>query len=92
MFRLGEETGAHPADIARAFIVARDVFDLRALWKEIEALDGQVPAETQVDMLLATRVLLERSTRWLIRNRQKAGIEKRYKETPGAPPGGPPDD
>ena len=71
VFRLGEETGAHPADIARAFIVARDVFDLRALWKEIEALDGSVPAETQVDMLLATRVLLERSTRWLIRNRPR---------------------
>jgi phospholipid/cholesterol/gamma-HCH transport system substrate-binding protein len=33
-----------------------------------------------------------RMLRWLIRNRQKAGIEKRYEETPGAPPGGPPGD
>jgi glutamate dehydrogenase len=71
VFRLGEETGAHPADIARAFIVAREVFDLRALWKEIEALDGRVTAETQIHMLLASRVLLERSTRWLIRNRPR---------------------
>jgi glutamate dehydrogenase len=71
VFRLGEETGAYPADIARAFIVARDVFDLRTLWKEIEALDGEVLAQTQVQMLLVARVLLERSTRWLIRNRPR---------------------
>ncbi|HEV3404616.1 MAG TPA: NAD-glutamate dehydrogenase [Gaiellaceae bacterium] len=71
VFRLGEETGAHPADIARAFTVARDVFDLRPLWWEIEALDGRVPAQLQIEMLLAARILLERSTRWLIRNRPR---------------------
>ena len=70
-FRLGEETGAAPADIARAFIVAREVFDLRGLWAEIEALDGQVPAATQIEMLLEARVLLERATRWLLRNRPR---------------------
>ena len=42
VFRLGEDTGAAPADIARASIVARDVFSVRALWNDIEALDGQV--------------------------------------------------
>ncbi|MDP9286269.1 MAG: NAD-glutamate dehydrogenase [Actinomycetota bacterium] len=71
VFRLGEETGAHPADIARAFTVARDVFDLRELWWAIEALDGEVSAQMQVQLMLAARVLLERSTRWLIRNRPR---------------------
>jgi glutamate dehydrogenase len=70
-FRLGEETGAHPADIARAATVAREVFDLDALWADVEALDGKVPARIQVRMLLAARRLLERSTRWLIRNRPR---------------------
>ncbi|MFN2629542.1 MAG: NAD-glutamate dehydrogenase [Gaiellaceae bacterium] len=70
-FRLAEETGATPAEIARAFTVAREVFDLRGLWLEIEALDGLVPAEMQIAMLLRARVLLERSTRWLLRNRPR---------------------
>src|SRR5207245_6832820 len=71
VFRLREETGAGGADIARAFIVARDVFDLRSLWDEIEGLDGRVSAETQLLMLLRARVLHERATRWLLRNRPR---------------------
>ncbi len=71
VFRLGEETGATGPDIARAVTVARDVFGLREVWEEIEALDGRVPAETQLMMLLKARVLLERATRWLLRNRPR---------------------
>jgi glutamate dehydrogenase len=70
-FRLGEETGATGPDVARAFAVARDVFALQGLWDEIEALDGRVSAQTQLVMLLKTRVLLERATRWLLRNRPR---------------------
>jgi glutamate dehydrogenase len=71
VFRLSEETGATGSDIARAFIVARQVFDLRSLWGEIEALDGRVAAKTQLAMLLTARILVERATRWLLRNRPR---------------------
>jgi glutamate dehydrogenase len=71
VFRLGEETGASGPDIARAFTVARDVFGLREVWEQIEALDGRVAAETQLAMILKARVLLERATRWLLRNRPR---------------------
>jgi glutamate dehydrogenase len=71
VFRLGEETGASESDITRAFMVAREVFDLRGLWAEIEALDARAPAQTQLTMLLRSRVLVERSTRWLLRNRPR---------------------
>src|SRR5205823_4571347 len=70
-FRLAGETGAGSAEIVRAYTAAREVFELPALWREIEALDGQVAAETQLAMLLRSRVLLERSTRWLLRNRRR---------------------
>ena len=43
VFRLREDTGASPADIARASVVARDVFGVRSLWHDIEALDGARP-------------------------------------------------
>jgi glutamate dehydrogenase len=71
LFRLSEETGATGPDIARAFMVAGEVFDLRDLWDEIEALDGRVAAQTQLAMLLKARILLERATRWLLRNRPR---------------------
>jgi glutamate dehydrogenase len=71
VFRLAEETGASGPDIARAFAVAREIFDLRSLWQEIELLDGSVRAQTQLAMFLRARVLLERATRWLLRNQPR---------------------
>ncbi|WP_028062088.1 NAD-glutamate dehydrogenase [Solirubrobacter soli] len=71
VFRLREDTGASPADIARASVVAREVFGVRALWAEIEGLDGIVAAEVQTEMLLASRRSVERATRWLLRSRPR---------------------
>jgi glutamate dehydrogenase len=71
VFRLRDDTGASPADIARASIVAREVFGVRSLWEEIEALDGVVGAEVQVEMLLSSRRSVERATRWLLRSRPR---------------------
>jgi glutamate dehydrogenase len=70
-FRLHEETGARASDIARAYTVAREVFGMRPLWAEIEALDNRVPAATQLDMLLEGRRLVERGSRWFLRNRRR---------------------
>jgi glutamate dehydrogenase len=85
-FRLHEETGAAPADIARAYTIAREVFGMRTFWEQVEALDNVVDAGTQTAMLLEARRLVERGTRWLLRNCRRpidiaAGIE-RY--APGA--------
>jgi glutamate dehydrogenase len=66
-FRLGEETGAPPAALARGFAVAREVFGMRSLWSEVEALDDRVDSAVQLDMLIEARRLVERSTRWLVR-------------------------
>jgi glutamate dehydrogenase len=74
-FRLAEETGASAASIARAFAVAREVLEMRDLWKQVEALDNQVPAEVQLSMLIDARRLVERATRWLLRsNTEKIDI------------------
>jgi len=84
VFRLREDTGASFADIARASVVARDVFEVRSLWADVEALDGQVPTDTQYDMLLSSRRMVERSTRWLLRTRPRpldiAAERERYGE------------
>jgi glutamate dehydrogenase len=66
-FRLGEETGASPASLARGFAVGREVFAMRSFWQEVEALDNQVDAAVQLEMLIEGRRLVERVTRWLVR-------------------------
>jgi glutamate dehydrogenase len=71
VFRLAEETGASAADIARAYIVARETFDMRTLWTAIEEHDSSIPADLQLDMLLEGRKLVERATRWFLRSRPR---------------------
>jgi glutamate dehydrogenase len=68
VFRMRDETGASADDVARAFTAARELYAFRPLWAEIEALDGFVPAGTQIAMFLRGRILLERTARWLLRN------------------------
>ena len=68
VFRLGEETGANAADIARAYLVAREVFDMEWVWATIEGLDNEASAQSQIAMLLESRRLVERATRWLLRH------------------------
>jgi glutamate dehydrogenase len=66
--RLGEATGSSAVDIARAYTVARDIYHLRDVWAQIEALDDKLVAELQMDMVLAVGRLLERTTLWFLRH------------------------
>jgi glutamate dehydrogenase len=68
-FRLAEETNASATDAVRAFAVVTKVFELPALWREIDALDNVVPTEIADEMVLETRRLLDRASRWLLSNR-----------------------
>jgi glutamate dehydrogenase len=66
-FRLGEETGASVTMLARGYAVARGVFDMQPFWEQVEALDNEVDAHVQLEMLIEGRRLVERATRWLVR-------------------------
>jgi glutamate dehydrogenase len=68
-FRLMEELSAGAPDTVRSYVVASTVFDLPALWRQIEALDNVVRTEVANDMVLETRRLLDRASRWLLSNR-----------------------
>jgi glutamate dehydrogenase len=85
-FRLGEETGASASLLARAYAVAREVFEMRTYVEAIEALDNRVDADIQLQMLIEGRRLVERATRWLVRANPGAidiAVTTRYFE-PGA--------
>ncbi|HTS97728.1 MAG TPA: NAD-glutamate dehydrogenase [Streptosporangiaceae bacterium] len=69
-FRLNEETGASVPDIAAAWLVARNVFDMAGFWSQVESLDRQVGTSVQILLWLEGRKLTERAARWLIHNRR----------------------
>ena len=69
--RAQEDTGAQPAQIARAYTAAREIFDMRATWAEIEALDTRIPAKLQYSMAFQTGRLLRHVTYWLLSQRKK---------------------
>lgn len=64
--RMYDEVGASPAMSARAYMVALDIFDIEPLWKEIEALDGQVSAKVQIEMMNEVTDFLQHQCRWLL--------------------------
>jgi glutamate dehydrogenase len=64
--RAVEETGAEPAQIARAYSIVREVFGLPALWRAIEQLDNQVPTAAQHAGYGEIRRLIDRATRWFV--------------------------
>jgi glutamate dehydrogenase len=71
VLRAQEETGSDPAQIARAYTIARESFDMRRLWAEIEALDNRVPARTQYEMLHQSSRLLRHMSYWLLAHRRR---------------------
>jgi glutamate dehydrogenase len=70
LFRLIEETGASVPDLTRAWLVAREVFDMSAFWHQVEDLAGRVGITAQITLLLEGRKLTERAVRWLLHNRR----------------------
>jgi glutamate dehydrogenase len=70
-----ERTGRAAADVARAYAIVRQVFALDALWDAVNALDNQVPAAVQLEMLLAGKRLVERATAWFLRRGERLDIQ-----------------
>ncbi|MFO8142060.1 MAG: NAD-glutamate dehydrogenase [Marinobacter sp.] len=68
--RLSQSTGADPASIALAWIIARDVFRIDNWWDRIEALDYHVAANIQMTLMQDLMRLMRRAVRWLLRNRR----------------------
>jgi glutamate dehydrogenase len=68
-FRLAEEMNASATDAVRAFTAATKIFDLPALWRQIQTLDNVVPTDIADHLTLESRRLLDRASRWLLTNR-----------------------
>jgi glutamate dehydrogenase len=69
--RAQDDTGADPAAIARAYSIAREVFAVRNIWAQIEALDNHIPAAVQYTAMFQTTRLLRHMSYWLLENRRR---------------------
>ncbi|KNX37706.1 NAD-glutamate dehydrogenase [Luteipulveratus halotolerans] len=68
-FRAQEETGASPEQVARAYVIAREVFGMSDFVAAVEALDNRVPTAAQTTLYLEFRRLIDRAVRWLLHSR-----------------------
>ncbi|MEL7027925.1 MAG: NAD-glutamate dehydrogenase domain-containing protein, partial [Pseudomonadota bacterium] len=65
-YRLVESAGASWAEIARAFEIARSVFQLTAFGNAIDNLDNKAPAEALLNLYQEAAGVLRRQVYWLI--------------------------
>ena len=75
VLRAQEDTGAEPAQIARAFTAAREIFEARELWTELEALDNRMPARIQYAAAFEISRLLRHATYWLLARRRTLKVD-----------------
>jgi glutamate dehydrogenase len=73
--RAQEDSGAEPAQIARAYTAAREIFAIRDVWARIEELDNRVPAKVQYTAAFETSRLLRHTTYWLLARRRALKVD-----------------
>lgn len=66
LMRMQEDTGRSIAEVAKAYTIGRETLDARSLWTQIDALDGKVPEQVQIDALEVIWQLQRSFVRWLL--------------------------
>ena len=64
--RVQDDTGANIVTIARAYTIARQICKAGSLFKTIESLDNEIPAEAQMSMMFEVSRTLRHACYWLI--------------------------
>jgi glutamate dehydrogenase len=64
--RMVTETGVGAEEVARAFIVARDVSAARGPWDAVERLDRIVPNDLQAELMTGVDSMVEDLARWYL--------------------------
>lgn len=72
-YRLQTETGASIAEIAKAYMVSRIIFDADSIQQHIASLDFKVTAKLQYELLHHVRYLLNLATRWFLHHDRMKG-------------------
>ncbi|MGD9998202.1 MAG: NAD-glutamate dehydrogenase [Ilumatobacteraceae bacterium] len=68
--RMTEDTGVGVVETTRAWVAARDVFDIVTVWDQIEAIGTDVRLDVQLELFLEARRMVERGVLWILRHRR----------------------
>ena len=68
IYRLKTFSGKSIPEIVRVIRMLISIFNIRPLWKQLEALDGKVSPETQTQSFLLLNFALEKASLWLLQN------------------------
>jgi glutamate dehydrogenase len=77
MYRLHIETGQTIANIARAYSIAANAYQIDRLHQLIDSLNFKVPVQIQYELLHHVRQLMNLATRWFLHhNRLEGGLSQ----------------
>lgn len=68
IYRVQDETGASIGDIAKSYVIAREIMSMDDMWRQIDALDNIIDAKEQMQIMIVYMRLLRRFVRWLLRS------------------------
>ncbi len=68
--RLMESTGAKSGDVAKAYIIARDIYRVDEFQQELEKVDYRVNPQIQLQLVNGMMRRVRRAARWFLRNRR----------------------
>lgn len=75
--RLANENGIPLASVVRAYILASGLFEAEALWQEIEALDNQISADKQYQLLKLVAGFIKHAMGWIAtRDQDSAPVQE----------------
>lgn len=66
VLRMQEDTGQSVADVAKAYSIAREAFNVRSLWAEVDSRIDSMDFRHQIAILLKVWNLMRTFTRWLL--------------------------
>jgi len=70
--RLMDSTGAGAGDVAKAYIIARDIYQMDKFLQHIESVDYVVDAQIQMKLMSGMIRKVRRAARWFLRNRRSS--------------------
>ena len=73
--QLVAERGARPAEVVRAYRIAREVTGAEADWETIESLEGKVEPEVQAELMGGVDGLVDAVTRWYLSDGDDGDLE-----------------
>jgi glutamate dehydrogenase len=74
--QLSAERGAEPADVVRAYRIAREVTGARVRWDAVESLPRTIDRRVVTELMVGVDRLVEATTRWYLAHDGGAGLEE----------------